>query len=75
MTAEPTIKPVVKKGVMIKIFGVILLLLGAMDCMLMWRGGLPVSINFYAFIVIGLILIVIGSIRQRSAELTTKSTT
>ena len=55
----------VRKGVKTKLFGVLLVILGAMDSMLSWRGGFDAG-NFYlALIAAGLALFAIGAIRQR----------
>ena len=38
--------PEPRKGVILKIFGVILIFLASLNVMLFWRGGMPVSAVF-----------------------------
>ncbi len=54
-----------KRGVKTKILGVCLLFLGFMDSMLAWRGGFEVDQLYVVFIVAGLALVAIGTLRQR----------
>lgn len=52
------------KGFIIKLFGVVLVFLGALDSMLSWRGGFAPS-NFYFWLIGGgLLLYAAGAIRQ-----------
>jgi hypothetical protein len=52
------------KGAIVKLFGVILIFLGALDSMLAWRGGYAVS-NLYVFLIaFGIFLYIVGAIRQ-----------
>ena len=52
------------KGVKTKIFGVLLIFIGALDCMLSWRAGFAVS-NFCNFLILaGILLFALGAIRQ-----------
>jgi len=52
-----------KKGAVCKSLGVILVILGALDCALAWRGGFEVS-NFYAALLAsGIFLYCIGAVR------------
>ena len=52
-----------KKGVKSKIFGVILVILGSLDLMLSWRGGLEIS-GFYVLLVLsGVAIFCMGAIR------------
>ncbi len=53
-----------KKGVITKLFGVILIFVGSLDLMLFWRGGLATGSLYFAFIAAGAFLYVVGSIRQ-----------
>lgn len=53
-----------KKGVKTKIFGVLLVFIGALDCMLSWRAGFEVS-NFCNFLILaGILLFILGAVRQ-----------
>jgi hypothetical protein len=57
-----------KRGVITKIFGMILIFLGALDSMLSWRGGFSAS-DFYSIMIFaGILLFAIGSIRQSGAS-------
>ncbi len=55
-----------KRGVKTKILGVGLLFVGLMDSMLSWRGGFAVAEFYVVLIAAGLVLIAIGTVRQRS---------
>ncbi len=54
------------RGAIIRLFGVILIILGALNSMLSWRGGF----DFFSFQVllfaVGLLLCLIGTIRNQS---------
>jgi len=52
-----------KKGVVIKLFGVILIFLGVLDSMLSWRGGFAVSESFMLLFAAGILLYAFGAIR------------
>ncbi len=52
-----------RKGVKTKIIGVIMMLLGGLNSMLLWKGGMPVSASFLFIFVAGVFLYVIGTIR------------
>ena len=52
------------RGAIFRIFGVILLILGALDTMLSWRGGLEVQAFHAGLIGVGVLLCVIGAIRR-----------
>jgi len=53
-----------RRGVKTKLLGVVLLIVGTMDSMLSWRGGLVVN-DFYVFLLVaGITLYIIGAIRQ-----------
>ncbi len=54
------------RGAVIKLFGVILIILGALNTMLSWRGGFEVLSLPVVFIVAGLLLNLIGSILRNS---------
>ncbi len=54
-----------RKGAIIKLLGVVLVFLGAMDSMLAWRGGFAAS-DFYAVLILaGLALYAIGAVLYR----------
>ncbi len=61
-----------KKGVVIKLFGVILIFLGVLDSMMSWRGGFPLSELYVLLIAGGIFLYALGAIRRASG--TTAST-
>ena len=54
-------KPV--RGVITRLFGVVLIFVGALDSMLSWRGGLEVSDFYLVLLAAGIFLLVIGVIR------------
>ncbi len=54
------------KGAIIKIFGVVLIILGALDSMLFWRAGLAVGDDFVLIIASGVFLYLAGAIRHMS---------
>lgn len=55
------------RGAIIRLFGVILVILGALDIMLSWRGGFEV-VPFHAMLIVtGLLLCLIGAIRRQGA--------
>ncbi len=56
-----------KPGVKTKLLGVIILIVAALGSMLSWRGGLVVT-NFYLVLfATGVLLYIVGSVRQTSA--------
>jgi hypothetical protein len=55
-----------KKGVTTKLFGVILIFLGILDSMLSWRGGFAVNDFYVLLIASGILLYIVGAIRQGS---------
>ncbi len=52
------------RGAIIRLFGVILVILGTLDSMLMWRGGFALSNLYVGMIASGLFLYLIGTIRR-----------
>lgn len=56
-------RPGHNKGVVTKIFGVILVILGTLDSMLSWRGGFEVHETYALLIVSGVFLYVVGAIK------------
>jgi hypothetical protein len=57
-----------KAGVFHRIFGVIMIILGAMNCMLAWRGAFQISAFFLLLIGLGLVLYCIGAIKSAGRE-------
>ena len=55
----------VRKGSIIKLFGVVLIFLGAMDSMLSWRGGFAVAAFYIALIAAGVLVYALGAIRAQ----------
>ncbi len=49
------------KGVVTKIFGVVLIVLGSLDMMLSWRGGMEVNAFHIGIFVSGVVLFAIGA--------------
>ena len=56
----------VRKGVKTKLFGVLFIILGALDSMLSWRGGFDAGNAYLGLIAAGVALFAIGAIRQQS---------
>lgn len=56
-------EPGPRKGVKTKLFGVLLIILGALDSMLSWRGGFAPSSLYVFLLSAGMALYGIGSIR------------
>jgi len=54
------------RGAIIRLFGVVLVILGTLDSMLMWRGGFVISPVYVVMIASGLFLYLIGTIRRRN---------
>lgn len=60
-------------GVIFRLFGVVLIFVGALDSMLSWRGGAAQD-NFYLILIgAGMFLFAIGAIRRRMAEKTRRA--
>jgi len=56
------------KGAITKILGVVLIILGVLDSMLAWRGGLSFS-GFYVFLLVcGALLYAVGAVRHGRAS-------
>ncbi len=54
-------------GVIFRLFGVVLVFVGALDSMLSWRGGAAQD-NFYLILIsAGIFLFAIGAVRRRTA--------
>jgi len=54
------------KGVLTRIFGVVLIILGSLDMMLSWRGGMEVHTFFIGIFVTGIVLFAIGAVMGAS---------
>lgn len=54
-----------RRGVAIKLFGVILVFLGTLDSMMLWRGGFALNEAYVLLILTGIFLYIVGSIRGR----------
>ena len=52
------------RGVPFKVLGVILIILGTLDCMLAWRGGFEISALYIGLLAAGVLLFCIGSIQN-----------
>lgn len=57
-----------RKGVVLKLFGVILMALGALDSMLAWRGGLADGDPYLFLILGGALLYALGANAGRYAR-------
>lgn len=57
-----------KAGLLPRLFGVIMIILGAMNCMLAWRGSFPVSEFYVLLIGLGITLFCFGAIKATSEE-------
>tara|TARA_B100000315_G_C14119202_1_gene381744 strand:- start:192 stop:401 length:210 start_codon:yes stop_codon:yes gene_type:complete len=65
-TESPTHADDPSRGAIIQLFGVILVILGTLDSMLMWRGGFTLNLFYIGLIATGLFLLMIGKIRRRN---------
>jgi len=54
------------KGVMTRLFGVVLIILGVLDSMLAWRGGYAVSDMYILLVATGIFVYFIGAVQRRS---------
>jgi len=54
------------RGVMTRLFGVVLIILGVLDSMLAWRGGFAVSDVYVLLVASGIFIYFIGAIRRGS---------
>jgi len=55
----------VNKGLHFRLFGVVLIFLGALDCLLSWRGSLTVSYFYVVLLALGIFLFAVGHISGR----------
>lgn len=55
------------KGILLKIFGIILLFVGGLNMVLLWRAGLYIDTTFILYILAGLGIYAIGMGRARYA--------
>ena len=53
-----------RRGVITKLFGVILIFLATLDGMLSWRGGIEISDFYLVLFAAGVFLFALGAIRQ-----------
>ena len=54
------------RGVITRLFGVILIILGVLDSMLAWRGGFAVSDVYVLLVASGVFVYFIGAVQRRS---------
>jgi len=54
------------RGVVTRLFGVILIILGVLDSMLAWRGGFTVSGVYVLLVASGVFVYFIGAVQRRS---------
>lgn len=54
------------RGLITRLFGVILIVLGGLDSMLAWRGGFPVSDLYVLLVASGIFVYFIGAIQRGS---------
>ena len=54
------------RGVIPRLVGVILIILGVLDSMLAWRGGFPVSDLYVLLVASGIFVYFIGAVQRRS---------
>lgn len=55
------------RGLVARIFGVVLVLVGAMDCMLAWQGGFKINLLFVMFIMGGILVFTVGAVQRTAA--------
>ena len=60
--------PEAGRGVITKLFGVILIFLAILDGMLSWRGGIEFSDFYLLLFAAGVFLFALGAIRQANGE-------
>ncbi len=53
------------RGAVIRLFGVILIILGSLDIMLSWRGGFEIAPFHAGLLAAGVLLCLIGAIRRQ----------
>jgi len=63
-----------RKGAIIRLFGVVLIFVGTLDTMLLWRGGLALDPGYTLLICTGLALFGLGAVRGNSADRTRNRT-
>lgn len=54
------------RGLITRLFGVILIVLGALNSMLAWRGGFAVSDAYVLLLAAGIFIYFIGAVRRGS---------
>ena len=55
-------------GLFARIFGVILIILGSMDCMLAWRGSYQINEFYMILIGFGMVLFCFGAVRASGSS-------
>ncbi|MFQ5626825.1 MAG: hypothetical protein ACE5FM_09260 [Methyloligellaceae bacterium] len=55
-----------RRGSIMRLFGVVLIFLGTLDAMLSWRGGLALSDFYILLFALGLVFYAVGSVRRES---------
>jgi len=58
------------KGAIIRLFGVVLIFVGTLDAMLLWRGGLALDSSYTLLICTGVALFALGAVRGSGADRT-----
>lgn len=53
------------KGVVLKIFGIVLMFLGAINLMLLWRASMLADSLFVGFFLVGIVFYTVGAGRAR----------
>ncbi len=53
------------RGLVARIFGAVLVIVGFMDCMLAWRGGFQINLLFVILIVSGILVFTVGAIQRK----------
>ena len=56
-----------RRGLVAIIFGVILVIVGFMNCMLAWLGGFQINLLFLIFIMSGILLFTVGALQRNHA--------
>ncbi|MBE9503385.1 MAG: hypothetical protein IME96_04350 [Proteobacteria bacterium] len=52
-----------KKGVALKVFGVSLFIVGSLNAVLFWRGGMPLDVFNPSVMALGITFFIIGTLR------------
>jgi len=54
------------RGVMTRLFGVVLIIVGVLDSMLAWRGGFAINDVYVLLVATGIFVYFIGALQRRS---------